>query len=96
MRSGKVFVFTGILPICQDEDGLAAVLSHEIAHVVAHHQGERISNNLLTSGFIVLASIFFDVSQVFTRVLFDVGIGLPNSRVQEVSSLLAGNFWFMN
>lgn len=34
---GKVFVFTGILPLCQDEDGIAAVLGHEIAHVVAHH-----------------------------------------------------------
>lgn len=35
---GKVFVFTGILPLCKDEDGVAAVLGHEIAHVVAHHQ----------------------------------------------------------
>jgi Zn-dependent protease with chaperone function len=34
---GKVFVFTGILPLCKDEDGIAAVLGHEIAHVVAHH-----------------------------------------------------------
>lgn len=34
---GKVFVFTGILPLCGGEDGIAAVLGHEIAHVVAHH-----------------------------------------------------------
>ena len=34
---GKVFVFTGILPLCRDDDGIAAVLGHEIAHVVAHH-----------------------------------------------------------
>jgi metalloendopeptidase OMA1, mitochondrial len=34
---GKVFVFTGILPLCKDDDGIAAVLGHEIAHVVAHH-----------------------------------------------------------
>jgi hypothetical protein len=34
---GKVFVFTGILPLCRDENGIAAVLGHEIAHVVAHH-----------------------------------------------------------
>jgi predicted Zn-dependent protease len=34
---GKVFVFTGILPLCENEDGIAAVLGHEIAHVVAHH-----------------------------------------------------------
>ena len=86
MFSGKVFVFTGILSICGDEDGLAAVLSHEIAHVVAHHQGERISNNLLTTGAILLAAVLFDISQAFTKVLFEMGFGLPNSRVQEVSS----------
>jgi Zn-dependent protease with chaperone function len=34
---GKVFVFTGILEACRDEDSVAAVLGHEIAHVVAHH-----------------------------------------------------------
>lgn len=34
---GKVFVFTGILPHCKDEDGVAAVLGHEIAHVLARH-----------------------------------------------------------
>ena len=34
---GKVFVFTGILPVCKDDDGIAAVLGHEIAHVVARH-----------------------------------------------------------
>ena len=35
-NSGRVFVFSGILPICDGEDGLAAVLGHEIAHNVAH------------------------------------------------------------
>lgn len=34
---GKIFVFTGILPLVRDDDGLAAVLAHEISHVVAHH-----------------------------------------------------------
>jgi Zn-dependent protease with chaperone function len=38
-----VFVFTGILPLCKTEDGIAAVLGHEIAHVVAHHPAERMS-----------------------------------------------------
>ncbi len=34
-KGGKVCVFTGILPIMKDEDGLATVLGHEIGHVVA-------------------------------------------------------------
>jgi len=38
---GKVFVFTGILPICGNDDGLAAVLSHEVGHTVARHIAEK-------------------------------------------------------
>jgi hypothetical protein len=45
---GKVFVFTGILPLCRDEDGIAAVLGHEIAHVVAHHTASVLPTPLLT------------------------------------------------
>ncbi|KAI8981646.1 peptidase family M48-domain-containing protein [Mycotypha africana] len=43
LPGGKVFVFTGILPICKNEDGLAAVLGHEIAHELARHTAERFS-----------------------------------------------------
>ena len=43
MPGGKVAVYTGILPITRDESGLAAVLGHEIGHVVARHGGERLS-----------------------------------------------------
>ena len=37
MPGGKVVVYTGIMPICKDEEGLATVMSHEIAHAVARH-----------------------------------------------------------
>ena len=43
LPGGKVAVYTGILPITRDENGLAAVLGHEIGHVIARHGGERIS-----------------------------------------------------
>ncbi|HXA95350.1 MAG TPA: M48 family metallopeptidase, partial [Candidatus Dormibacteraeota bacterium] len=43
LPGGKVAVYTGILPITKDEAGLAAVLGHEIGHVVARHGGERVS-----------------------------------------------------
>ena len=46
LPGGKTAVYTGILPITQDEDGLAAVVGHEVAHAIAHHGGERISHNL--------------------------------------------------
>jgi hypothetical protein len=50
---GKVFVFTGILPLCQDEDGIAAVLGHEIAHVVAHHTAYVVDSTLAVRTLIV-------------------------------------------
>jgi Zn-dependent protease with chaperone function len=43
LPGGKVAVYEGLLPICENEAGLAVVLSHEIAHVLARHGGERMS-----------------------------------------------------
>src|SRR4029077_365361 len=47
MPGGKVVVYSGILPITKDETGLAVVLGHEIAHAIADHGGERMSQGLL-------------------------------------------------
>ena len=47
LPGGKVAVYTGILPWCQDEASLAAVLGHEIAHAIARHGGERMSQGQL-------------------------------------------------
>lgn len=47
MPNGKIVVYTGILPIAKNEAGLAAVIGHEIAHVVAKHSAERMSQSLL-------------------------------------------------
>lgn len=82
---GKVFVYTGILPICEDEDGLAAVLGHEIAHVVARHPAERMSNSFLTLGAVFAVSLLFDVSGQLSSLVLNLMFNLPNSRSQEVS-----------
>jgi predicted Zn-dependent protease len=47
MPGGKVVVNTGILPVTKDESGLAVVMGHEIAHVIAQHGSERMSQSLL-------------------------------------------------
>jgi predicted Zn-dependent protease len=47
MPGGKVAVYTGILPITRDETGLAVVMGHEIAHAVAKHGSERMSDQML-------------------------------------------------
>lgn len=46
MPGGKIVVYEGLLPVTQDESSLAIVLGHEIAHAVAKHSAERISNSL--------------------------------------------------
>ncbi|PTB90586.1 peptidase M48, partial [Marivirga lumbricoides] len=47
MPGGKVAFYEGILPVCQDEAGIAVVMGHEVAHAVASHGGERMSQALL-------------------------------------------------
>lgn len=91
MPGGRVAVYTGILPIAQDTNGLAVVMAHEIAHVVAHHGDERMSQALLVQlGGITLAKALQTKPQL-TRQLFlaaygvgtELGILLPYSRLQE-------------
>lgn len=43
MPGGKVVVYTGLLPLTQNENGLAVVMGHEIAHAIARHGNERMS-----------------------------------------------------
>jgi predicted Zn-dependent protease len=50
MPGGKVVFYTGILPITQDETGAAVVMGHEVAHAVARHGNERMSQQLLLAG----------------------------------------------
>ena len=47
MPGGKVVVYTGLLPVTQNETGLAVVMGHEIAHAIARHGNERMSEGLL-------------------------------------------------
>lgn len=47
MPGGKVAVFTGLLPVTKTEGGLAAVIGHEVAHAIAQHSAERVSQTML-------------------------------------------------
>ncbi|KAJ4363663.1 metalloendopeptidase [Neocucurbitaria cava] len=86
---GKVFVFTGILPLCEDENGIAAVLGHEIAHVVAHHTAERMSQApLILLGCIALS--MFDVSFYSGKMLLDLFLSMPASRKHEAEADFIG------
>jgi predicted Zn-dependent protease len=93
MPGGKVVVYTGLLPITQNEAALAVVMGHEIAHAVAHHGNERISQVALAQGFEVAGNIFTSGNQkansLFNSVFApgaQVGVLLPNSRKQELEA----------
>jgi predicted Zn-dependent protease len=47
MPGGKIVVYTGILPVCKDDAGLAAVLGHEVSHALANHGQQRMSAGML-------------------------------------------------
>ena len=91
MPGGKVVVYTGILPITQNETGLAVVMGHEIAHAVAQHGAERMSQGLLQELGGVALSVALANEPQETQSLFytaygvgtTVGVMLPFSRTHE-------------
>ena len=90
LPGGKVAVYTGMLPVTRDEAGLAAVLGHEIGHVLARHGGERLSQQMgVQSATQVLAGLASSnpaTVQLVGAALgagAQVGVLLPWSRQQE-------------
>ncbi len=93
MPGGKVVVYTGLLPITQNEAALAVVLGHEITHAVAHHGNERMSQGALAQGLQVAGNIFTQnrsqANALFNNIFgpaAQVGVLLPNSRRQETEA----------
>ena len=92
MPGGKIAVYTGILEVTKNKDGLAAVMGHEIAHAVAKHSVERASRGVLLKTGTSLIDIFSGgkLSQVnratgmdTVGLLSQIGIMNPFSRKQE-------------
>lgn len=91
MPGGKVAFYTGIMPVCQNEAGVAVVMGHEIAHAIANHGGERMSQGLIQElGGVALAVAVKDKPEETQALFFTAyGIGttygamLPYSRLQE-------------
>ncbi|MHC8949509.1 M48 family metallopeptidase [Sphingobacterium hungaricum] len=77
MPGGKVAVYTGILPITANEAGLATVMGHEIAHAIARHSMEQMSNQYaLQIGAQVLGATTSSKSSIYTGILNQAyGIG---------------------
>ncbi len=91
MPGGKVVVYSGILPVTQNETALAVVMGHEIAHAVARHGNERMSQSLALFAGGMALDVAMSQQAEQTRNLFlsayglgtTVGITLPFSRKHE-------------
>lgn len=91
MPGGKVAFYTGIMPVCGDESGVAVVMGHEVAHAIANHGGERMSQGLMQQlGGVALAVAIQDKPEQ-TQMLYytayaigsTFGAMLPYSRLHE-------------
>ncbi len=91
MPGGKVVVYSGILPFTKTEAGLAVVMGHEIAHAIARHGNERMSQAMLIETGGVALSAALQQKPQETQALFmtayglgtTVGVSLPYSRSHE-------------
>jgi len=87
LPGGKVFVFTGILPIVQNEDGMAAVLGHEISHQIARHSAEKLSfAKVILALRLTLALFGVDPSILFNHLSMDLLMMKPFSRKCETEA----------
>lgn len=90
MPGGKVVVYSGLLPVTQNETALAIVLGHEITHAVAGHGRERMSQQMLAEGIQVAGNVALGSNpktvSIFNQVYgptAQIGVLLPYSRKQE-------------
>lgn len=91
LPGGKVAIYEGILPICQNEAGLAVVMSHEIAHALARHGGERMSHEMAVTGLGKVVDWATQNRTAFARqsvatafgIASKYGVVLPYSRKHE-------------
>jgi predicted Zn-dependent protease len=101
MPGGKIVVYTGLLPITQNEAALAIVIGHEVSHAVLQHGNERVSQGLAQQLGGAALSVALSNQPAATQNLFyqaygigsQVGILLPFSRKQELEADRYGMRW---
>lgn len=97
LPGGKIGVHTGLLEVAVNQDQLATVIGHEVAHVLAGHSNERASTQLATQGALeALNALSGPASPAKSRTLAVLGVGaqvgvlLPFSRAQETEADVLG------
>ncbi len=94
MPGGKVAFYTGIMPICGDDAGVAVVMGHEIAHAIAQHGNERMTHSLMQQFGGIALDVALSEKPEQTKNLFmsaygigsQVGVMLPFSRTHETEA----------
>ncbi len=98
MPGGKIVFYTGILPICKDDAGIAAVMGHEVAHALANHGQQRMSAGVLQQvvGGVAQAAVSGQSEQTQALAMQAYGAGsqvlgmLPFSRAHESEADMIG------
>lgn len=94
LPSGKIGIYTGILPYTKDEKGLAVVIGHEVGHAIARHGAERMSTAMLSQLGQVALNLIVDVDDPMMLKALNqayglatgIGVILPFSRKQELEA----------
>ena len=98
MPGGKIVVYTGLLPITKNDNGLAVVIGHEIAHAIARHGNQRMSEGMAQQFGGIALSVALANKPAATQDIFlsaygvssNIGIMLPHSRKQEKEADIFG------
>lgn len=94
LPGGKVVVYTGILKFANNDDQLATVISHEIAHALARHGAERMSQSMVQQGVGMIGNIVVGATAPQYQNAFNMaygagsnlGVMLPYGRLQETEA----------
>ena len=63
MPGGKVAFYTGIMPVCANENGVAVVMGHEVTHAIAEHSAQRVTQSMIAQGLQVAGNIALNDSK---------------------------------
>jgi predicted Zn-dependent protease len=90
LPGGKIGVYTGLLKTAQTQDQLAAVIGHEVAHVIAGHSAERVSESMAAQLGLTVVQATTGVDSQTLGIATNVFFLLPHSRAHETEADLLG------
>lgn len=98
LPGGKIGIYTGILNVTENQDQLAAIMGHEVGHVIEHHSNERLSSNQVAQGGLAIAGVALAAKGNKNKALWMAGLGLgvqygvlmPYGRTHESEADIVG------